>query len=823
MSDSNNGVPAFAIARGQENAYEAQPAGAWSATTQQGQPGVAGVGQTIQYSTREHEQLASNSMDESFPATVTPPGSVSGGSRALSKDPKEDQMLATSSPDEETEEGVLRNREAIEKIRDTWLYKQVKNRQDEFTNYQQATLYVGTWNVNAKGKSEDDLTPWLCADWARTGQPDIICVGFQEIVDLNAVNVAVDNKTQQKTQFWSERIHRTINQAVSKVSQNQARDGYTLVMQRSMVGLLVSLFVKNVHKARTKYVSSASVGVGVMGMLGNKGGVSVRLQFYDSTLCFVCTHLAAHRENVTGRNSDFANVYAKTSFEIGEEAIREVIRSGSLSHWAIGSSATTVTDHDIVVWLGDLNYRIDDSMATETVLKHSEAGTINALVPLDQLNIERAAGRVFQEFLEGQLTFRPTYKFQPSTDIYEQRPDKKLRAPAWCDRILWRAQVQNHVQQLTYNSSQAPNVSDHKPVYSTMRLVIKDVISEKREAIYDELMRKLDRFDNTALPIVGLDKDTLDFGEVRYGETSKLKIQIANTGNVVAQYRLVAKLDEDAICKPWMSVSPTYGMLLPGEEAATLEFSITVDNATARSLNAGREVLDDILILRLEGGRDYYITVKADYARSCFGMSLEELVMYTKPIRSIPLDPVQRAEKLDTTSGSGTALCVPKELWRIVDAIINKGLDTPGLFVEAGIANEVVQIREAIDTEAQFGSYMAHSYAEALISFLSSLSTPVLLPVHFPSVEIDSQNIQTFSRRLLDVLPPIQYNVFVYIVSLFRRALQHRQKNLLTTAKAARICCDALSPMAEQNSNQDLTKRTSMQLVMNHLLETNSI
>jgi phosphatidylinositol-bisphosphatase len=44
---------------------------------------------------------------------------------------------------------------------------------------------------------------------------------------------------------------------------------------------------------------------------------------------------------------------------------------------------------------------------------------------------------LFLDFEEGPLTFKPTYKYQPGTDLYEQRPDKKLRAPAWCDRILW--------------------------------------------------------------------------------------------------------------------------------------------------------------------------------------------------------------------------------------------------------------------------------------------------------------------------------------------------------------------------------------------------
>ena len=60
---------------------------------------------------------------------------------------------------------------------------------------------MGTWNVNAKGK-EEPLDQWLRADWVQTGSPDIVAVGFQEIVDLNAVNVAVDNKTQQRSQFW---------------------------------------------------------------------------------------------------------------------------------------------------------------------------------------------------------------------------------------------------------------------------------------------------------------------------------------------------------------------------------------------------------------------------------------------------------------------------------------------------------------------------------------------------------------------------------------------------------------------------------------------
>ena len=47
----------------------------------------------------------------------------------------EDHVLVAQTPDEEKEDGIIWNRDAIRKIRDTWIYKQVRLRQDEFTHY----------------------------------------------------------------------------------------------------------------------------------------------------------------------------------------------------------------------------------------------------------------------------------------------------------------------------------------------------------------------------------------------------------------------------------------------------------------------------------------------------------------------------------------------------------------------------------------------------------------------------------------------------------------------------------------------------------------
>ena len=454
-------------------------------------------------------------------------------------------LVANRAADEEMEDGRTRNREAATKIRDAWIYKQIRARQDEFTQYKQARIFFGTWNVNAKGKDEA-LDSWLCSDWGENGvrAPDIVAVGLQEMVELNAVNVAVDNKPQQRSQHWVERIRSTLNSR--KNSNNDPMRAYILLQQKYLVGLLLCVFVKSPHKQRVKYVQSDSVGVGVMGVMGNKGGVSVRLQFYDSTICITNTHLAAHRENVLGRNADFANIFGRISYDIGDQAIKEMIRSGSLAQWATGSSSVSIAEHDLAFWMGDLNYRVDESIPTERVLKLSLAGDLEELIANDQLNIERSQGRVFQGFEEGVLRFTPTYKYQPGTDVFETRPDKKLRAPAWCDRVLWLAQEPSHVTQLSYERSEL-NISDHKPVMSTFAITIKDVLQSKLGEVHEEMMKLLDKFENQTLPMVGLDRISLDFGEVRYDQKVTLPIKITNTGKVVAQFRLIPKLDEVSI------------------------------------------------------------------------------------------------------------------------------------------------------------------------------------------------------------------------------------------------------------------------------------
>jgi len=50
------------------------------------------------------------------------------------------------------------------------------------------------------------------------------------------------------------------------------------------------------------------VSSGIMGVVGNKGAVGVWMTFYNSTFCFVCAHLAAHRGAVQQRNENYRKI-----------------------------------------------------------------------------------------------------------------------------------------------------------------------------------------------------------------------------------------------------------------------------------------------------------------------------------------------------------------------------------------------------------------------------------------------------------------------------------------------------------------------------------
>ncbi|KAL8254976.1 hypothetical protein R6Q59_033197 [Mikania micrantha] len=227
---------------------------------------------------------------------------------------------------------------------------------------------------------------------------------------------------------------------------------YCLVASKQMVGVYLTVWVKNDLREHVRNMKVSCVGRGLMGYLGNKGSVSVSMLLHKTSFCFVCSHLTSGQKegDELRRNSDFMEIVKKTRFPHVQGLNDE-------------KSPETILGHDRIIWLGDLNYRIALSYRSAKALV--EMQNWRALLEKDQLRIEQRRGRVFQGWNEGKIYFPPTYKYLMNSDRYtgdSLHHKEKRRTPAWCDRILWYG---GGLHQLSYVRGES-RFSDHRPVYS---------------------------------------------------------------------------------------------------------------------------------------------------------------------------------------------------------------------------------------------------------------------------------------------------------------------------------------------------------------------
>ncbi|XP_010553300.1 PREDICTED: type I inositol polyphosphate 5-phosphatase 8 isoform X2 [Tarenaya hassleriana] len=357
-------------------------------------------------------------------------------------------------------------------------------------------MFVGTWNVGGKSPHEE----MNLRDWLKTPSPaDIYVLGFQEIVPLNAGNVlgAEDNGPATK---WLSLIRQALN-INSSLSQNdpqlfknqkiatefmnlspqprisfsdllsmegdetsqspascklsnQAPRRHCLAASKQMVGIFVCVWVRDDLFKHITDLKVSCVGRGIMGYLGNKGSISISMSLHQTSLCFVCTHLTSgEREgDEVRRNSDVTEILKRTRF----------------SRSCKDCGPETIMDHDKVIWLGDLNYRLRTSSDVHELLQKNDW---EALLEKDQLRIEQREGRVFKGWEEGRIYFAPTYKYITNSDDYvvlTTKSNDKSRTPAWCDRILWKGEG---LKQMWYVRGES-RFSDHRPVYSLFSVQI---------------------------------------------------------------------------------------------------------------------------------------------------------------------------------------------------------------------------------------------------------------------------------------------------------------------------------------------------------------
>lgn len=615
----------------------------------------------------------------------------------------------------------------------------------QYTEIQNFTVYCATWNVNGQSPSED-VIPWLASD---PEPPDLYAIGFQEL-DLSK-EAFVFNESP-KEEEWLKVVYKSLHPKAK----------YRKVRLIRLVGMMLIVFTKEDHASYIKEISAETVGTGIMGKLGNKGGVAVRFEFHNTSICFVNSHLAAHVAEFERRNQDYQDICARMMFQ------------QFLPPKRIG-------DHDMIYWLGDLNYRITELDATE-VKEIIKQGNLKELLAADQFLQQRHQRKVFIGYNEGDVSFLPTYKFDPGTDDWDS--SEKARAPAWTDRILWKGE---HIDLLVYRSHFEMKISDHKPVSSIFNSGMKVVDNTKYRKIYEDVMKELDKMENEFLPQVTVETTEINFETVRYVESKAKSLTVANTGQVPVQFEFIKKLNDKAICKPWLVVEPSKGFVMPGDKC-DISIQIKVDKKTAGPLTSGTDQLYEILVLHLIGGKDIFITVSGEYQRSSFGTSIAALVRMTVPICDMSVAAILHLEgstsaskgldEQDSGKISDDPYPVPKELWFLCDLITSLGLQQEQLFLQPGLRAEIVTLREWLDTGIPVTkpAVSIHSAAETLLLFIESLREPVIPYGKYEQcLECSGNYLQC--RQIVSQIPLHHREVFNYVCEFLREVLRFSAQN----------------------------------------------
>ena len=390
-------------------------------------------------------------------------------------------------------------------------------------------LLCFTWNVGNAEPDEQELRHWLPREG---GDFDLVVVGTQEnrykpgSKRAPANEEEEDDEDSEKEEDGGDEpgvfAGRKKSAPSPGASDSKIWGLETMVLRRlgngwgvckliTMWQMRLAVFAREPHLVgetaliRGVQASRSATGIGHVG--GNKGGLVVALTYGQVTLCFVSAHLAAHSHRLAARHSNCQEILNETRAHIGNSAL-------DVAH-----------EFDHVIWMGDLNYRLqpdihtgsrdgagssfgpgsfradggeaasaapaaadgaggashrrDSTKAKErkklelaahhaTVTALAEASEWGALMEIDQLTVCRERGEVFAGFVEGPIHWRPTFKVRRVGGLQY----KDQRVPSYCDRVLWKSMppLAHHLEQTEYRAVPEVSTSDHKPVLSAFTI-----------------------------------------------------------------------------------------------------------------------------------------------------------------------------------------------------------------------------------------------------------------------------------------------------------------------------------------------------------------
>ncbi|KAJ1465175.1 Endonuclease/exonuclease/phosphatase [Baffinella frigidus] len=319
-------------------------------------------------------------------------------------------------------------------------------------------VWAGTWNVSAP-KATFKIKDMVHVDPSRY-QVGMYAIALQEVTDPGAASMAFGPTS-------------------NAISWEQALDTYmdTIKFQRvalqSIGGTMLAVYI---HPVFGRYISNISVSTVALGRykLKNKGAVGIRFNIGKETFCIVSAHLAAgetkhvpyskyllgERSAYEKRVQNYETLQKMMAFKMRE---KNTFGNNQLGIQSKQNPILHIMDHSKIIFMGDLNFRITPNVSLVTLKARESRGDhytdntiLEKLREYDELLYAMTYDKVLTDFQEGELAFKPTYKYEDNYDA------QAVRMPAWTDRILWKG---DQTKLLQYDTKHTIG-SDHKPLHA---------------------------------------------------------------------------------------------------------------------------------------------------------------------------------------------------------------------------------------------------------------------------------------------------------------------------------------------------------------------
>lgn len=327
--------------------------------------------------------------------------------------------------------------------KENWRFLKYIYDQEESNNNDSLLVYCLTYNLQANIPTNEELYALF---------PDV------KSYDLIAVNTQECQKSITSSFFNSDK-----DEWEHLLTDFFRQFDYENIAKNNLGAMNLMIFSTLSKHNNISVIKTGTIKTGFLNIVSNKGAIGISVQYLNKNLLFINCHLTHGTENAARRNDDFNRIRKSLTLNFSSSINNSKVDANSYKEVLSSDDI-----YDCIIWCGDFNYKLNLSL--EQAKQLIDEKNYDKLLEYDQLlNDNLADINVGKDYLEGKITFMPTYKFLKDENDYNFE-----RIPGWTDRILYKAREINDISLLEYNVNASIKISDHRPVYAVFKIKISD-------------------------------------------------------------------------------------------------------------------------------------------------------------------------------------------------------------------------------------------------------------------------------------------------------------------------------------------------------------